>query len=125
MQATFDLPMAQSPDGTTLAFGSRQEFKIHNEDGEQAFQVHSGKITAVAADSAETKFASVGEDGRLVVWDADGKVQFLLQRPSRFSDVAFQPRKLATTPLWLAAANDNGTVYLLSLAPADVPATTP
>jgi WD40 repeat protein len=69
-------------------------------------------VTAVTFGPAGKTVASAGTDGRIILWDvAAGDRLREWELPGRVYDVAF-----AADGRHLAAANGNGTVYLLRLA---------
>ena len=112
----FDLPMAASPTGGPVAFGSRQDLLLLSRNGGTvAFHGHKGNVTAVAWAPDGRALATTGEDGRLIVWDAAGRVRYETMRPKKFTGLSFDPAAPKGGPYRLAAANENGTVYLLRL----------
>ena len=113
--ATLRIPMAVASDGEQLAFGSRKDIVVWRGTNQGTFHAHTGQVNAVAFDEEARFIGSGGEDGRLIVWDLTGHIRFSTQRPSPFDAVAFKPAKPGAADFWIAAANRNGTVYLLHL----------
>jgi WD40 repeat protein len=114
--------MAISPNGNQIVFGSKEDVRIWDRQSKNAYHLHSGNISGVAWSADGRVFASVGEDGRLVVWTPGGKVRYEMLRPSKFASVAFSPIDPKGGTLQLACANDNGTIYLIRLGDAPVAA---
>lgn len=128
--ATFTLPLALSPDGKTLVFGSNEAIRIFDSRERVAIRA-SRKIVSVAFSPDGQNFASCGEEGKLIVWDAYGRERFEMQRPSKYEAVVFAPDPTLAVPVVkgrnkppvvasdvrLACANENGTIYLERLVP--------
>ncbi len=118
----FDLPMGISPATGAVAFGSKEDVRLLGRTGATTcFHAHKGNVTDLAWSADGRAFATTGDDGRLVVWDANGRVRYEVMRPKKFTSVAFSPADPKGGPLRVAAANENGTVYLLRLGDAPIP----
>jgi WD40 repeat protein len=113
------------PNPSCAAFGPKgQSLVLAGEDGvvhswdltqdpprSTAFvKKHTAAIEAVAFAPGETKFATAGDDGRVVVWTPQGEVLKEWQLSGPIFDVTFAPdgRHLATL-------NGEGTVFVLRL----------
>jgi WD40 repeat protein len=73
---------------------------------------HTGRVYSVAFSPDGKSLASSGHDGRIIVWDAAAGTKLReWQLPGPVPGVAF-----ASDARHLAAANGNGTVYILRLS---------
>jgi WD40 repeat protein len=113
--ATLRIPMAVSTDGKQLAFGSRKDVVLWKGTNQGTFHAHTNQVNWVEFNQDAKLIGSCGEDGRLILWDPTGHIRFSMQRPNPFDAVAFKPAKPGAADFWIAAANRNGTVYLLHL----------
>jgi WD40 repeat protein len=119
----FMFPAALSPDGKTLAAGSKSEIKLFDvlEDGfkERASMTDHTKKIRWLDWSADGKYiASTGSDGRMLLWEVGkDKPLWAKQRPGEFAAILFVPAEKERARV--AGFNWNsGTIYLYRLAPA-------
>jgi len=111
----FGLPMAVSADGRQIAFGSLNDVILWNGKDRPPFPKHTAKVNDVAFSPDAKLIASGGEDGRLIIWDPTGRIKYSTQRPNPFDAVAFRPGRGGPGEFWIAAANRNGTVFVMHL----------
>jgi WD40 repeat protein len=118
----FMFPAAMSPDGKTLAVGSKTELKLLDvqENGfkERASMTDHTKKIRWLDWSADGKYiASTGSDGRMLLWEVGkDKPLWTKQRPGEFATILFVPD--GKDGARVAGFNWNsGTIYVYRLAP--------
>lgn len=113
--AQLALPMAVSADGRQIAFGSLKDVILWDGRDRTKLHKHTGKVNEVAFSPDASLIASVGTDGRLIIWDSAGRIKYMTQRPNSFDAVAFRPGPSQPGEFWIAAANHNGTVFIMHM----------
>lgn len=113
----FELPMAINPKDLTLSFASGSNLLMRGATTATArgFSTGTQRIRCIAWSPDGKFFATGSEDGHLTVWDAGGAMRYTYDRPSKFNDVTFVPNHVSAGELLVAAANENGSIYLLRL----------
>jgi WD40 repeat protein len=121
LKTTFVAPLAFSPDGKALALSNESFVILLDLSGRilkerSVRKEHTEKVLALAFSPDGKLLASAGEDGRIVLWSsATGKKMLEVQRPGKFTSVAFVPVRgeaAGETYLYLVAGNMTGAVYL-------------
>jgi WD40 repeat protein len=86
----------------------------------QLFNPNTKDMKCVAWSPDGKYFATGTDDGHLLLWDRDGKIHYDFQKPTRFNDVTFIPIAERSTTMFIAAANEDGEIYVLNLKPGSV-----
>jgi WD40 repeat protein len=120
---TFLFPAALTPDGKTLAAGSKGEqiklFDVLDNGFKErtSLKEHSKKVRSLAMTADGRYLASTGSDGKIMLWEmGKDKPLWTKQRPGEFADVEIVPD--GKEGVRLAAFNWNsGTIYVFRLGP--------
>lgn len=113
--AQLAMPMAVSADGRQIVFGSIKDVILWDGRDRAKLKKHTGNVNGVAFSPDAELIASAGADGRLIIWDAAGQIKYSTQRPNPFDAVAFRPNEGESGEFWIAAANRNGTVFVMHM----------
>jgi WD40 repeat protein len=124
-KTTFVSPLARSPDGKMLAMGNDNQVVVIDVSGyalkgRPPRLEHTYKVRAVAFAPDSKTLASVGEDGRLVLWEAaTGKPIFSKQWKGQLTSVSVTAGFAGPKgrDLRVACGNSDGTVLLLHIGP--------
>jgi len=113
-----DVSIRSTPNGQTWAITDHKQIHMLNSAGTGlgTLEGHKENVSDVAF-SPDGKFlASVGRDGTLHIWSVAARVPRITKdRPGKFTSVAWAPAADGGTDFRLAAALEDGTVWVLKL----------
>lgn len=113
-----DVTMRSSANGQLWVITDHKAIHMLNSSGTGLGTLEGHKENvADAAFSPDAKYlASVGRDGTLLVWGVAARVpRITKERPGKFTSVAWAPAAEGSTDLRLAAALEDGTVWVMKL----------
>jgi WD40 repeat protein len=111
--------IAYSPDSRLLAISGGKAVRIWGSKGVVPRAGHTERTNCVAFAPDGKSLASVGEDGRIVLWDTvTGKPLVSKEKPGKYTSVAFAPLPTNAKPdseMTLAASTEGGAIWILKI----------
>src|SRR5262249_6021205 len=114
-----DMPVACSPDNRTVGVAGDKSTRLWAGKNGPTLPGHTDELRALAYSPAGNLLASVGEDGRLILWEvAGGKRKLTRDLPGKLTSVSFPVLSADARPApdqFLACGNQNGSILVLQM----------
>jgi WD40 repeat protein len=113
-----DAHVRSAPSGQLWAISDHKVVHLMNGAGNAVgvLEGHKEDVADVAFSPDGKLIATAGRDGTLHVWNVGGKAaRITKERPGKFTSVAWAPAAEGATDMTLAAALEDGTVWILKV----------